>query len=111
MGTAASPGNNPIEVVLNLHSSHNVSFPFHFQHQSNPNWSAGNNAGVLPAVHALEGRWISDFEAHSVFVNRGTTQSSTCSAPSRPFVECMMHDRWSAVPTWVNICARRYTLG
>ena len=30
---------NPIRILLNLHSSHNVSYPFHFQHVSNPNWS------------------------------------------------------------------------
>lgn len=100
MGNAASPGANPIELVLNLHSSHNVSFPFHYRHVSNPSWSAGNNSGVLPAVNALEGRWINDLEARSAFVNRGTTQSSSCGAPARPFVECMMHDRWSSVPSW-----------
>ena len=101
MGTSSSPGSNPIEVMLNLHSTHNVSFPFHFRHQSNPSWnSTTNNSGVLPSVNALETSWIQAFMQRSGLANRGTTQSSSCGAPSRPFVECMMHDRWSANPAW-----------
>lgn len=99
MGTAQNPGSNPIEVLLNLHSSHNVSFPFHFLHTSNASWTPGS-AGVVPAVHALENRWIQAYRSASPFVNRGSTLSSSCGAPSRPFVECLMHDRWSADPAW-----------
>ena len=103
MGSVANPGANPIEVVLNLHSSHNVSYPFHFRHNSNASWNpTTNNAGVLPSVNALESSWIAAYRARSSFVRLGSTLSSSCSAPSRPFVECMMHDRWSANTGWTN---------
>jgi len=103
MGTPQAPGSNPITVLLNLHSSHNISFPFHFQHTANPNWNpVTNNSGVLPVVHALEGQWIAAFRAASPFVALGTTQSSSAGAPTRPFVESMMHDRWSAVAAWTG---------
>ncbi|MCC7063876.1 MAG: hypothetical protein IT456_13800 [Planctomycetes bacterium] len=103
MGTPAAPASNPIVVVLNLHSSHNVSYPFHFQHTANANWNAtSNNSGVLPVVNQLEGQWISTFRANSLFVQRGSTQSSSAGAPSRPFVESMMHDRWSALSSWTG---------
>lgn len=108
MGSPAAPGSNPIEVVLNLHSSHNVTYPFHFRHTSNPNWNpTTNNAGVIPIVNAIEGQWIAQFEAESPFVALGTTQSSSAGAPSRPFVESMMHDRWSAVAAWTGAPAFR----
>jgi hypothetical protein len=101
MGTVASPGSNPIRVLLNLHSSHGVAYPFHFQHVSNPNWHAtSNNTGVIPVVHAVEGQWIVQFRARSPFVALGTTQSSALT--SRPFVESMCHDRWTAVNGWLN---------
>ncbi len=103
MGTAANPGPNPISVVLNLHSSHNVSYPFHFQHTANASFNlATNNSGVVPAVNALEGQWIAKLRARSPFVNLGTTQTSSAGAPSRPFVESMMHDRWSIDPLWTG---------
>ncbi len=103
MGTPAAPGSNPIRVVLNLHATHNVGLPFHFRHTSNPNWSAGgNNSGVIPAVHALENDWIQAYMNSSAFVAMGTTQNSSAGAPSRPFVESMMHDRWSANPQWTG---------
>ena len=101
MGTVASPGSNPIRVLLNMHSSHNVNYPFHFQHVSNPNWNATtNNTGVIPVVNLVEGQWIVRFKARSPFVNLGTTQSS--SLTSRPFVESMCHDRWTAQNGWLN---------
>jgi hypothetical protein len=103
MGTPAAPGSNPVVVVLNLHSSHNVDYPFHFQHTANANWNpTSNNSGVLPVVNALEGQWIQTFKSNSPFANLGTTQGSTVGAPSRPFVESMMHDRWSAVASWTG---------
>lgn len=102
MGTVAAPGPHPIRVLLNLHSSHNVAYPFHFQHTANANWHpVTSNAGVLPIVHQLEGQWIQQFRARSAFVDRGTTMSSSAGAPNRPFVESMMHDRWTAVPGWL----------
>lgn len=101
MGTVASPGSNPIRVLLNLHSSHGVAFPFHFQHVSNPNWHpVTGNTGVIPVVHAVEGQWIAQFRARSPFVALGTTQSSAL--VSRPFVESMCHDRWTAQNGWLN---------
>jgi len=101
MGTVANPGSNPIRVLLNLHSSHNVAYPFHFQHSSNPGWSAGcTSCGVLPIVNQTEARWIANFEARSNFVAIGSTQTSTLG--SRPYVESMCHDRWTAVNGWLN---------
>lgn len=101
MGTVASPGPNPIRVLLNLHSSHGVDYPFHFQHVANPNWHpVTNNTGVIPVVNLVEGQWIVRFKARSPFVNLGTTQSSALT--SRPFVESMCHDRWTAQSGWLN---------
>jgi len=103
MGTPVAPGSNPIEVLLNLHSSHNISYPFHFQHTANPNWNpTTNNSGVIPVVNAIEGQWILRFKARSPFANLGSTLSSSAGAPSRPFVESMVHDRWSAVSQWTG---------
>jgi len=101
MGTVASPAANPIRVLLNLHSSHNVNYPFHFQHTANPSWNpTTNNTGVIPLVNATEGQWIAQFEARSPFVNLGATQASALT--TRPFVESMCHDRWTAVNGWLN---------
>ncbi len=103
MGTTSRPGANPIELLLNLHSSHNVSYPFHFQHKSNPNFNlTTNNSGVIPSVNAKEGKWIASFRGRSAFVRLGTTASSSAGAPRRPFVESMMHDRWSIDPKWTG---------
>jgi len=101
MGTAAFPGSNPIRVLLNLHSTHNVSFPFHFQHVSNAGWSPGcTSCGVLPIVNQVEAQWVANFKARSAFVNLGSTANSTLG--SRPFVESMCHDRWTSVNGWLN---------
>lgn len=101
MGTAANPGSHPIRILLNLHSTHNVAFPFHFQHVGNANWSPGcTSCGVLPIVNQVEAQWVANFEARSPFVDLGTTSSSTLG--TRPFVESMCHDRWTAVNGWLN---------
>ncbi len=101
MGTVAAPAANPIRVLLNLHASHGVAAPFHFQHVANANWNpTTNNTGVIPLVNADEGAWIAAFKARSPFVNLGATQSSALT--SRPFVESMCHDRWTAVNGWLN---------
>ena len=101
MGTVASPGPAPIDVLLNLHSSHNVSWPFHFEHVANPSFDlVSSRSGVIPEVNARERAWIAAIRGASPFVNAGTTQSSTVGAPTRPFVESMMHDRWSVSPAW-----------
>ncbi|MFY9341514.1 MAG: M14 family zinc carboxypeptidase [Planctomycetota bacterium] len=101
MGTVAVPGSNPIRVLLNLHSSHGFDYPFHYQHTSNPSWNpTTNNTGVIPVVNAVEGQWILRFKARSPLVNLGATQSSALT--SRPYVESMCHDRWTAVNGWLN---------
>ncbi|MEZ5964278.1 MAG: M14 family zinc carboxypeptidase [Planctomycetota bacterium] len=103
MGTPATPGANPIRVLLNLHASHDVAYPFHFQHVANPSFDlVTNRTGVLPVVNQLEGQWIAAFRARSAFTARGTTQSSTMGAPARPFVESMMHDRWTIDSRWAG---------
>ncbi|GAB4316169.1 MAG: hypothetical protein Kow0059_08590 [Candidatus Sumerlaeia bacterium] len=91
MGTTAAPGTNPIEILLNLHSSHNIAFPFHFQHTA---------ASTSQAVHDLEGAWIGFFRARSPFVSLGSTQTSSLSG--RAFIESMMFDRWSGDPAWTG---------
>lgn len=101
LGTPAAKAPQPIAVLLNLHSSHNVAYPFHFQHSANAAFDLqSNRSGVIPPVNVLEGQWIAALRARSAFVARGATQSSTCGAPARPFVECMAHDRWSIDPAW-----------
>jgi hypothetical protein len=101
MGTPASPAPHPIEVLLNLHSTHNVTYPFHFRHSANTSFDlVTNRSGVVPSVNQLETRWIDALRARSPFVNLGTTQASSCGAPTRPFVECMCHDRWTIQPSW-----------
>ncbi len=101
MGTPQNPGSNPIRVLLNLHSSHNVSFPFHFQHVGNAGWTPGcTSCGVLPIVNQAEAQWIADFAGRSPFVALGSTQNSTLG--SRPFVESMCHDRWTAASGWLG---------
>ena len=101
MGTAANPASNPIRILLNLHSTHNVSYPFHFQHVGNSSWSPGcTSCGVLPIVNQVEGQWVANFKARSPFVDLGSTANS--SLGSRPFVESMCHDRWTAANGWLN---------
>jgi len=101
MGSVVTPGPNPLQIVLNLHSSHNVSFPFHYRHNANSNWSPGAT-GVIPLVNQIEGQWIAMFGQNSPFVSLGSTFSSSAGFPSRPYVESMMHDRWTAVNGWLN---------
>ncbi len=103
MGTPTQPASNPIQVLLNLHSSHGVSYPFHFQHAANASFNlVSNRTGVIPIVNQVEGQWIAAFRARSAFTSRGSTQSSTVGAPTRPFVESMMHDRWTIDPLWTS---------
>lgn len=95
MGTSASPGSNPIELLLNLHSSHGSGAPFHYAHY--PNYNV-NGTGVIPEVRALEDSWIAAFQARSPLVG-GYNQSSLS---GRVYVESMMHDRWSIDSAWVG---------
>jgi len=98
MGTSGSPGANPIELLLNLHSTHNVNRPFHFVHQG-----IYPPTGVTSSVNALELQWVRHFRSCSQFLNVEADQSSTLSG--RPFVESMMHDRYSIQPEWNDIVA------
>jgi hypothetical protein len=100
--TLASPAT--IEVLLNLHSSHGLAWPFHFEHTANPSFNlTSNRSGVVPEVNALERAWIQAFRSASPFVARGTTQSSTAGSPTRPFVESMVHDRYAIDPAWRQV--------
>lgn len=101
MGTAAVPASNPIEVLLNLHSSHNIAYPFHFVHNANASWTPGAT-GVLPIVNQRELSFVNAFKARSPFVALGANQSSSAGFPSRPFVESMAHDRWTAASGWLG---------
>ncbi len=99
MGTAAAPGANPITMLLNLHASHNETYPFHFVH------AAGYpTAGVTPAVRALEDRWVSAFKDTSSFGALRTTDPVSTLA-GRNYVESMMNDRYSTNPAWKPVMA------
>jgi Zinc carboxypeptidase len=90
MGTEASPGPNPILMLLNVHSTHGNGYPFHFVHR--PNYNI-NGTGVIPEVNALENRWVQAFRQRSELVNRGNDASSSLSG--RPYIESLMHDKYS----------------
>lgn len=100
MGTPAAPGPNPIKLLLNLHASHNLTYPFHFKHNAN---YLVDGTGVTPSVRALENTWVTNFRARSPFLNLGSDQFSDLTG--RPFVESMMHDRYSIQPEWSDIMA------
>lgn len=94
MGTSASPGSNPIEMLLNLHTTHGHDYPLHFRHVA-----TYPPTGVVPEVNALETLWINLFGARSpLFTGLGSIADSTLG--TRGFVESMMHDRWSSDPAW-----------
>ncbi len=103
MGTSTSPGISPIKVLLNLHSTHGYEAPYHFVHVGNYNI---NGTGVIPEVNALENKWVNAFKNRSVFVNDGNSRSSTLGS-SRPYVESMMHDRYTVHPSgaWEPVMA------
>lgn len=95
-----------IEVLLNLHGSHGLTWPFHFEHTANPSFNlTSSRSGVIPEVNALERAWIQAFRGASPFVARGTTQSSSAGAPTRPFVESMVHDRYAIDTAWRQLHA------
>lgn len=99
MGTAASPGANPITMLLNLHASHNETYPFHFVHQA-----SYPTAGVTAEVRALEDRWVAAFKGRSQFgALRTTDPQSTLSG--RSYVESMMLDRYTLSPAWDPVMA------
>lgn len=94
MGTAGSPGANPIRVLLNLHATHSVTYPFHFVHTA---------ASTSTENNAMELQWVNAFRGRSAYVNLGTNQSSSLSP--RAYVESMMFDRYSSQPQWDNVMA------
>jgi len=99
MGTAAAPGANPISLLLNLHASHNETYPFHFVHQA-----SYPTSGVTAEVRALEDRWVAAIKARSAFAALRTTDpQSTLSG--RSYVESMMHDRYTVMPAWDSVMA------
>lgn len=95
MGTNEDIGEHPIMVLLNLHSTHGVDYPFHFVHE--PRYHE-DGTGVIPQVHQLEQLWVSLLNARSQFIRFGKSQSSTLSG--RYYIESMMHDRWSIDPNY-----------
>jgi len=103
MGTEEAPGENPILLLLNLHATHGAFYPFHFVHQGT--WFQPGDPGATPSVNALELHWVDLLEARSPFVAMGTSQNSTFAHPSRPFVESMMHDRYSIKEQWEDVMA------
>jgi hypothetical protein len=99
MGTATAPGANPITLLLNLHASHGGGYPFHFIHQA-----SYPTSGVTAEVRALEDRWVAALKGRSEFAAlRATDPVSTLSG--RPFVESMMHDRYTLLPAWDPVMA------
>jgi hypothetical protein len=86
---STSPTANPVEIILNLHSTHGSSWPYHFRH--NPIYPPN---GVISAVTALEDLWITAFRLRSPqLVNLGTNGSS--SLLPRAYVEAFAHDFYS----------------
>ena len=99
MGTAAAPGANPITMLLNLHASHNETYPFHFVHRA-----SYPTSGVTADVRALENRWVTALKGRSGFAAlRSTDPQSTLSG--RAYVESMMHDRYTLEPEWDPVMA------
>ncbi len=90
MGTSATPAPNPIKVLLNLHATHGDSYPFHFVHR--PDYNV-DGTGVIPIVNQIELDWVAAFRNRSAYVNLGGNSFS--SLVGRPFVESMMHDRYT----------------
>eukprot|EP00002_Diphylleia_rotans_P004364 TRINITY_DN13195_c0_g1_i1.p1 TRINITY_DN13195_c0_g1~~TRINITY_DN13195_c0_g1_i1.p1 ORF type:complete len:450 (+),score=87.72 TRINITY_DN13195_c0_g1_i1:56-1405(+) len=97
MGQDGNPAPNPIEIFLNLHSTHEVDYPFHFQHLP---YYLVNGTGVLPLVNELESLWIDIIKSRSGYFAKGTTEYSEFA--TRQYPESMMHDRWTANPRWTG---------
>jgi len=58
---------------------------------------------VTASVRALEDQWVAAIRARSPYIDLGTDQFSTLGG--RPFVESMMHDRYSIQPEWEDVMA------
>lgn len=101
MGQENAPAPNPIELLLNLHAAHGSGGPFHFVHTGN---YLVNGTGVLPLVRDLELRWVGLFRARSPFLAR-FPNDMTSALTGRPFVESMMHDRYTLSGVWPPVMA------
>lgn len=99
MGTATAPGPNPITMLLNLHASHNETYPFHFVHRA-----SYPTSGVTAEVRALEDRWVAAYKARSPFGALRTTDPQSTLA-GRSYVESMMLDRYTLSPAWDPVMA------
>lgn len=94
MGEPINPGESPIRILLNVHAAHTNGAPFHFVHRP---WFDVDGSGVIQEVYDLEVRWVDFLRQRSPFMDRGSDQWSTLSG--RPFVESMMHDRYTIHPS------------
>ncbi|MCC5874825.1 MAG: hypothetical protein JJU11_01275 [Candidatus Sumerlaeia bacterium] len=102
MGEPSNPGESPIRILLNVHAAHGSGAPFHFVHR--PLYDA-NGTGVTEEVYQLEVKWVDFLRERSPFMNRGSDNWSVLAG--RPFVESMMHDRYTIHPseTWDPVMA------
>jgi len=82
--SSASAQDYPIELLLNLHSTHGYDYPLHFRHAV---------SAVNQAVHNRETRWIQTFKNANAIVNKGQILSS--SLTGRAYVEAFMFDKYS----------------
>lgn len=103
MGTASEPGQNPILILLNLHATHGHSLPFHFIHVPTYNIDGW---GVIPEVRALQDIWVAALRDRNAFyAQRASDPTSNLAGNQRPFVESMVHDRYTLEPQWDPIMA------
>lgn len=125
MGTASAVGEAPIELLFNLHSSHNVAFPFHFIHCEtgtqvitcgSPPTQGVCQPGVSATVRAKELSWVTGFEAASPFVALGRAgcgpgyytgvgNNNCCSRASPSVLEAYMYTTYSKQPAWADVMA------
>src|SRR5690606_15179548 len=94
---------NPILLLLNLHSTHGSVYPFHYVHQGTG--SKPGDPGAKPSANALELHSVDLLKARRPFVALRTSQHSNSNHPVRPYVESMMHDRYSINPQWEDVMA------
>ncbi|MBX3729186.1 MAG: hypothetical protein KF858_08370 [Candidatus Sumerlaeia bacterium] len=110
MGTEEQVGSNPIRILLNLHAAPGPDYPFHYVHPGT--WFQPGDPGAKPSINALELHWIELFKARCPYLaksdyTRTSTfeRSSNPDVPRRPFIEAMMHDRYSIKDQWEDVLA------
>lgn len=90
----APPTAAPVEMILNLHTTHGFSRPMHFRH--NPVYPPN---GVIQAITDLEDLWLGAFAFRSPnFVN--PIQTSGSNLIPRGYVESWAHDFYSNNPSY-----------